>query len=56
MHVDLLLWEGNGDTFLVETLFDGLLEVEEHTRVVFLLAPGPHAEIHAVVGKLTYYE
>ena len=55
MHMHVLLREGNGDTFLIEALLNGLLKVKEDTPVVLLLAPRADIEVHAAVGEFGYH-
>ncbi len=51
MHVNVLLWEWNRDAFVIETLLDCFLEVEEYTPVVACRAPRANVEVDAAVGE-----
>src|SRR6056300_1186809 len=52
MQVNILLREGDGDSFFVEALLDGLLEVVEHAPIILFFAPGADIEVHATAGEL----
>jgi len=56
VYVNVLLWEWNRDAFVVETLLDRFLEIEENSPVITGCTPRANVEIDSAAGEFHYYD
>ena len=56
VHVNVLLWERNADTGLIQFFFDVFSHSEIDSPVVCSLSPDTNGEVHGAVSKLAHLD